>query len=437
MKKILLIGAGRSSSQFIDHLSRNRELELKIVDGNSEAIAKLKSRYPEIQVESKNIMDKEIRSALVQEADVVVSLLPADLHPLVAKDCLNHKKHFFTASYVPAEMEEWQDEISDKGLFWLNECGLDPGIDHMSACRAINKLKSEGAEIKEFYSHTGGLMEYSENENPWNYKITWNPHNVVGSGKDGAYFKRDGKNSFVPYHRIFSTYNTLDIHDTGTFDVYFNRNSVQYVPLYGLENAETVIRGTLRYSGFCATWQKLVDMGMTHSNIKINFKNTSMPEFMSLFLDSSLYKGETVESRIIRDFQLTGLDVQKFHYLGLFNEELKLNGIYSPADVLIERMVDKITIKEGERDRIVMYHQLDYDLEGERKSTSLVLDAYGDDEATAMAKTVGLPLAIALEKFLEGKIKLKGLHRPTRPEIYEPVLNEFEAFGIGFQHKED
>jgi len=437
MKKILLIGAGRSSSQFIDHLSRNREHEFKIVDGNSEAIENLKSRYPETQVESKNIMNKEIRSALVQEADVVVSLLPADLHPLVAKECLNYKKHFFTASYVPAEMEEWQDEISDKGLFWLNECGLDPGIDHMSACREIHELQNKGAEIKEFYSHTGGLMEYSEHENPWNYKITWNPHNVVGSGKDGAYFKRDGKKCFVPYHRIFSTYDTLDIHEAGSFDVYFNRNSVQYLPLYGLENAETVIRGTLRYSGFCATWQKLVDMGMTHANIKMNFKNVSMTDFMSLFLDSSLYKGETVESRITRDFQLTGLDLQKFHFLGLFNEEIKLNGLYSPADVLKERMIDKLSINQAERDRIVMYHHLKYELEGELKSKSLVLDAYGDNDATAMAKTVGLPLAIAIEKFVEGKINLRGLYRPTRPEIYEPVLTELEGFGIGFQQKED
>ncbi|UCS95144.1 saccharopine dehydrogenase NADP-binding domain-containing protein [Echinicola marina] len=441
MKTILVIGAGKSSHVLVDYLLEQgfiKDYYLILADARVELAEKMlqsRENAEAIQMEVENQADR--RLAIVR-ADVVVSMLPAFLHPLVARDCLALGKHFFSASYESEEMRALGNEVAEKGLFFLNECGLDPGIDHMSAMKIIDSEKAAGSSIVLFKSYCGGVLSpESENDNPWKYKFTWNPRNVVLAGQGVSRFIRNGKYKFVPYHMLFRRTDKVRFDDVGEFDGYANRDSLGYRGVYGLEDIPTIIRGTLRRAGFCKSWDVLVQLGMTDNTFTVELpEDFTMRTFFNAFLPFDPV--QKVEEKL--QTLLPWVDDEilcKLEWLGLFsNEPLPLlEG--SPAAILQVILEKKWAMQENDHDMVVMQHQFESITVQEVKKhihSSLVIK--GENRTyTAMAKTVGLPLGIAVDMFLQGEIKLKGLHLPIKKEIYLPILNKLAERGIVFREE--
>ncbi|MEP0711217.1 saccharopine dehydrogenase C-terminal domain-containing protein [Algoriphagus sp.] len=440
MHTILILGGGKSAIFLIDFLAENcqakdRQLILADIDLAS-AQQKLKNQ-PHTQARQLNIENIKDRQSLIQEADVVISMLPAFMHPIVAKDCLKYGKHFFSASYESDQMREMKSEIEQKGLFFLNECGLDPGIDHMSAMQIINRAKANGEEITSFKSYCGGLLAPESEDNPWKYKFTWNPRNVVLAGQGTSRYIEKGDLKFVPYHQLFNRLETIQFPGLGDFDGYPNRDSLSYRKVYRLENIDTMLRGTLRRDGYCKAWNVFVQLGMCDDSFQMNLKEgTTLKQFLNSFL---AYDPElTVEEKLgnlIPDFDFPTWE--KIQWLGFFGDEVlpKVNG--SPAAILQAILEKNWTLHPEDKDMIVMQHLFEIKTAEGTKEIKSSLVSFGEDASyTAMAKTVGLPLAIAVDSFLDGKINLTGLHVPVLPEIYNPILDELGRRGIRFEEEE-
>lgn len=440
MKTILILGAGKSSTYLIDYLAdscveKGRKLLLADLDP-SIAAAKLKNR-PNTYAASIDTENVEARKALISQADVVISMLPAFMHPVMASDCLELGKHFFTASYESDALREMQAEISSKGLFFLNECGLDPGIDHMSAMKIIHEAKAKGEEILSFKSYCGGLLAPQSEDNPWKYKFTWNPRNVVLAGQATSRFIERGELKYVPYHQLFKRTEAVKFPGLGDFDGYPNRDSLSYRKVYGLEKIPTMLRGTLRRAGFCKAWDVFVQLGLTDDSFQMALPDGSTyRQLLNAFLPwSATLSVEEKLAELIPDLDFPTFE--KLQWLGFFeNRKLpKVSG--SPAQLLQAILVKDWELQLEDRDMIVMQHQFEIKTEkGLKKVTSRLVDFGKDSIHTAMAKTVGLPLAIAVDLFLEGKIKESGLHLPISPQIYQPILEELEKQGIRFVEEE-
>ncbi len=440
MKKILIIGAGRSCTVMIDHLldhAIENDHEIILADQDLQmAEAKLKGRErgKAIQI---NVEDQKVVKDLISVSDLVISMLPAFMHVPIAKMCLEEKKHCLTASYVSLEMAAMDAAVRESDLIFLNECGLDPGIDHMSGMEIIKKLKDQGAEIYSFKSYTGGLVAPESNNNPWGYKFTWNPRNVILAGQSTATYLDGSKYKYIPYNRLFSSTLLCDIPGGGKFDGYPNRDSLSYRKPYGLENIETMIRGTFRYPGYCQSWQILVSLGMCDDSWKIaDSKGMSYAQFTEAFLPagpgvlieklSAFAKCDANDERIKR-IEWTGL---------LSDQKIELENA-SPAAILQSLLEEKWKLEENDKDMIVMYHQFRYKLNGKKMELASSLIVKGEDTArTAMAATVGLPLALAATNILNGKIKSRGVVMPIIAEIYEPILRGLEDLGIRFKEEE-
>lgn len=387
-----------------------------------------------------DVKDDFARDQFVQNADLVISLLPARFHKLVAHSCLKFSKHLLTASYESKEMKGIEDEVKTKGLFFLNECGLDPGLDHMSAMRVINKIRDEGHELLAFESFTGGLVAPESDDNPWHYKFSWNPRNVVLAGQEGpAKFIQNGKVKYIPYNRLFRRTELIEIDDFGWFEGYANRDSLSYVEKYGLEGVPTVYRGTLRRPGFCKAWNVFVQIGATSDDYYLeNVGDMTYREFINSFL--YYHPSDSIDLKLYHSMQIPrdSDTIPKLEWLGIF--EKKKIGLKraTPAQVLENLLKEKWQLLPHEKDMIVMWHKFEYfdKKRSEKKERNSSLVVLGDNgERTAMAKTVGLPLAVAAKLFLTGKLKIRGMFIPTCPEIYEPVLDELEANGIIFDEK--
>jgi saccharopine dehydrogenase-like NADP-dependent oxidoreductase len=440
MKRILVIGAGRSSGSLITYLLRNAAehdwsvtvtdmdlaLALEKVQGHANGVGK-----------TFNVTNDTERKTMIASHDVVVSMLPASMHGNVAKDCVALGKHLFTASYVSAEMRELDKEAKSKNVLLMNEVGLDPGIDHASAMKIIDDLRSKGANIISFRSYCGGLVAPESNDNPWGYKFSWNPRNVVVAGQSAAQYISEGKLKFIPPSRIFTQIDTITVDTYGSFDAYANRDSISYREPYGLLNAQTLLRGTLRMPGYCEAWNVFVRLGLTDDTYKIH--NADQLTYTQL-IESMLPPAKgTVKDRL-KEFM--GKDYnssieEKLNYLDLFGDKkIKLKE-GSPAQLLQDLLEEKWKLKHGDKDMIVMQHLFEYELKGKTHYLTSSLVVIGDDEHhTAMAKTVGLPLAISLKNFLEGKFKLYGVQIPIVKDIYSPLLAELEALGIKFEEHE-
>lgn len=442
MKTILLLGAGKSSGSLIQYLLQNAENKgFNLVIGDKDpAVAEEKiNNHPYGKAIGFDINNAGQRHEEIMKADLVISLLPPALHLPAAEDCLRLGKNLVTASYISPEIKALHTAAEEKGLLFLNECGLDPGIDHMSAMEIIHRLKASGAVLTSFKSYTGGLVAPESNDNPWGYKFTWNPRNVILAGQGTARYIQDGKYHYIPYPRLFSESTKISVEGHGRFDGYANRDSLSYRHHYGIEEIPTMLRGTLRHEGFCSAWQVFVTLGITDDSfIMENTENMTYRQFIEAFVPPSV-QGADLEEKISHYCRVDpqGPAMERIRSTGIL-EETKI-GISnaSPARVLQHLLEQKWVLKTGDKDMIVMQHIFEYTIENKAKRLTSSLVVKGDDTVhTAMAKTVGLPLAIAALLLIEGKLKSKGVQLPVTEEMYVPILKELQSLGIEFVEKE-
>jgi saccharopine dehydrogenase-like NADP-dependent oxidoreductase len=442
MNNILIIGAGRSAGACIDYVlshAQEKNWFVTIADADPKLAKARLNGYPNGKPAWLDVTKTNDRRELIERADLVVSLLPAHLHLEVAHDCIKLKKHLLTASYVSQEMYRLGDEARDRELIFMGEMGLDPGIDHMSAMRQINDIKQRGGEITAFRSFTGGLVAPEFDDNPWRYKFTWNPRNVVLAGQGTAQYLEDGKHKYIPYHRLFREYRMVEVPELGAFEAYANRDSLLYREVYGLSDIPNILRGTLRYPGFCEAWDALVQIGLTDGSYPIlESEQVSYHEMMEGYLSPKTGNG-SVKDRIAH---LLGQPVdsevmQKLEWLGLFRKKKIGLANATPAFILEQLLLDKWRLKPKDQDMIVMQHEFEYELDGQQREMVSTLVMRGEDaQNTAMAKLVGLPLGIFVKLVMEGEIKSKGVNIPVLPEVYEPVLKELEQYGVAFRERE-
>ncbi len=443
MRNILIIGAGKSSSSLIKYLldkSNEEDIFITIGDVDIKAATLLINKHPNAKAVVLDVFNDKQRREFVQNADIVVSMLPARYHIEVAKDCLEFAKNMVTASYISDEMLNLDTRVKAKGLVFMNEIGVDPGIDHMSAMQVIDRIREEGGKMILFESFTGGLVAPESDNNLWNYKFTWNPRNVVVAGQGGAAeFIQEGKYKYIPYHRLFRRTEFLNVEGYGRFEAYANRNSLKYREVYGLEDVLTIYRGTIRRVGFSKAWNMFVQLGMTDDSYRLQDTETmSYREFVNLFLPYS--PTDSVELKLRHNLNIDQDDVMwdKLVELDIFNSNKKI-GLKNatPAECLQRILMDKWTLEPQDKDMIVMYHKFGYEINGQRKQIDSNMVIKGDDQVfTAMAKTVGLPVAIATLKILNGEITNPGVQLPIAKEVYTPILKELEEFGIVFNEYE-
>jgi len=443
MRKILVIGAGKSASNLITYLiGKSVEENLHVTIGdlsleNAQTHVKDNKNATAILLD---IFNADERKAAVQNADIVISMLPARFHIDVAKDCITYGKHMVTASYISDEMQALDAEAKEKGLVFMNEIGLDPGIDHMSAMQIIDRIHDEGGKIMLFESFCGGLVAPESDNNLWNYKFTWNPRNVVLAGQGGtAMFIQEGKYKYIPYNRLFRRTEFLEVEGYGKFEGYANRDSLSYRSVYGLNDVDTLYRGTIRRVGYSRAWNNFITLGMTDDSYTIeNSAEMTYRDFVNSFLPYS--PTDSVELKFRHSLKIDQDDVvwDKYLELDLFSATKKVGLVNAtPAQILQKILLDTWTLQQEDKDMIVMYHKFGYELNGEKKQIDSKMVILGDDQTfTAMSKTVGLPVAIATLQILNGKIKTPGVQLPISKEVYTPILKELEDYGIIFNETE-
>jgi saccharopine dehydrogenase-like NADP-dependent oxidoreductase len=442
MKKILILGVGRSSSTLISYLEENsQKYSWEITVGAHNLQSGLKKVSTATRVIAFDVFNEQQLNSEVQTADVVISMLPARFHPIVALACLKYSKSMLTASYESDEIAEMSARAKSQGILFLNELGVDPGIDHMSAMRVINRIREHGHKLLCFESFTGGLIAPESDNNPWHYKITWNPRNVVLAGQGGpARFIQEGTYKYIPYNRLFRRTEVIDIEGFGKFEGYANRDSLKYIEKYNLQDVPTVYRGTLRRPGYCRAWDVFVQLGATDDSYTMQHsEDMTCKQFINSFLYYSVE--DPVKTKLYQYMHIDqDSDVrEKLEWLGIFDDTVIGLKDATPAQILEQIICKKWVLEPNDKDMLVMWHKFIYQEPGKKKSTLLTssMVSIGEDTVnTAMARTVGLPLAIAVKMLLTGQIRLTGVHIPTLKEIYEPVLNELESYGIRFVEKE-
>lgn len=439
MRRILIVGAGRSASSLIRYLLSKSESErLHIVVADlSLALAERKTEgHPNATPLALNIFEIEERKAAIQNASIVISMLPAYLHIEIAKDCLEFKKHLVTASYISDAMQELDEEAQKNNLIFMNEIGLDPGIDHMSAMKVIDEIRAKGGKMLLFESFCGGLVAPESDNNLWNYKFTWAPRNVVLAGQGGAAkFIQEGTYKYIPYGSLFRRTEFLEVEGYGKFEAYSNRDSLKYRSIYGLDDILTLYRGTIRRVGFSKAWNMFVQLGMTDdSYIMEDTENMSYRQFTNSFLPYHPTDSVEIKMRLMLRIDQDDIMWDKLLELDLFNANKKVNlPNATPAQILEKILSDSWTLEPDEKDMIVMYHKFGYEINGDKRQIDSKMVCTGDDQTyTAMAKTVGLPVAIATLLILNGKITTPGVQLPINKEVYLPILEELESYGVVF-----
>ncbi|MCW3128411.1 MAG: saccharopine dehydrogenase [Bacteroidetes bacterium] len=422
MKKILILGAGKSSIYLIDYLVEHaaaENWEITVGDISAElAFVKTKGRTHTTAV-TFDIKDEAARKATISAHDVVISMLPATLHTTIAEDCLELGKNLVTPSYISPAMKAMNEAVTAKGLIFMNEMGLDPGIDHMSAMQIIDHLQSQGKKILSFRSHCGGLVAPESDDNAWHYKFSWNPRNVIlaGQGDGGIKWKEDGAVQEIHYHQLFSHVSTIDLQEDGIYDSYPNRDSLKYISEYHLDDIETMYRGTLRMPPFCEAWDCLVQLGLTAPTGKCNFTT----------------KEDAIEQLALQERPEIQYMLEE---IGTFDERNFPHDVH-PADSLQKLLETKWKMRPEDKDLVVMVHEIEYqDGEDVKRIQSSLYIKGTNGEHTAMALTVGLPLAIVTKLILKDQISLKGVLMPKHKEIYEPVMKELEEYGVKFKEVE-
>ena len=442
MREILVIGAGRSSTSMIKYLLNNAQREnwrLTVAERDVALAERKVNGHARGRVISFDVADDMERISEISKADLVISMLPAHMHLAVAKDCIALKKPMVTASYVSNEMSALNESAQKAGVVIMNEIGVDPGIDHMSAFQILDDLKSQGAEMLLFESFTGGLVAPESDNNPWNYKFTWNPRNVVLAGQGTPVkFIQENRYKYIPYHKLFRRTEIIKIDGYGKFEGYANRDSLKYREVYGLKNIPTIFRGTLRRPGFCRAWNVFVQLGLTDDSFTIQgSEDMTYRQFLNSFL--AYHKTDSVELKLMHYLSIPqdNLLMEKLEWLGLFTEEKIGLPNATPAQILEHLLLQKWKMDPEDKDMIVMHHKFGYRLKGVEKQIESSMVCIGDNhEETAMAKTVGLPVAIAAKGILNGAIHTPGIIIPKSKEVYQPVLKELREFGIEFTENE-
>jgi saccharopine dehydrogenase (NAD+, L-glutamate forming) len=442
MKKILVLGAGLSSSSLIRYLLENsvaNEWEVRIVDQDIDLVKSKIDGHVNGTPLTFNALDAGERRPEIQQADLVISMLPARFHPEVARDCIDLKKDLITPSYISAEMKALHEDAKAAGIVIMNEIGVDPGMDHMSAMKIIDHVKAKGGKLTSFKSFTGGLIAPASDNNPWNYKFTWNPRNVVLAGQGGAArFIRNNQYKYIPYNRLFNRLDHLKIEGYGDFVGYANRDSLSYRSIYNIEDIPTIFRGTLRRPGYCLAWNVLIELGMTDDSYELLItKGLNPRSLMNSFLPYDPSK--TVEDKFKEFLGSERVHLfDKFEWLGIF-ESTPIFDMEkaTPAQLLQEILVRKLSLEDGDKDMLVMVHEFEYDLNGEQYRIESHMVNIGEDQVyTSMSNTVGLPAAICAKMILNGQVKERGVTLPIKPELYNPILDELEEFDIKFIEKE-
>mgnify|MGYP001554127945 CR=1 FL=1 len=442
MQHILVIGAGRSTSSLIEYLLRHaqpNDWHITVADRDVQLASAKVAAHERGSAVALDVTDEIARLRLISKADIVVSMLPAHMHYPVALDCIGLSKHMVTASYVSEEVQKLDKDAREAGVVLLNEVGVDPGIDHLSAMKVIDEIRNKGGEMLLFESFTGGLPAPGSDDNPWKYKFTWNPRNVVLAGSGGAVkFIHSGHYKYIPYHRVFRRTEIIEIPEYGRFEGYANRDSLKYREVYGLQGIPTIYRGTLRRPGYCRAWNVFVALGMTDDSYKMEASGEmTYRQFVNTFLP--YHPTDSVELKLMHSLHIPQDSdlMEKIEWLGLLEDEPIGLENASPAEVLQKRLEEKWRMAEDDKDMIVMYHKFGFRLNGEKRMLESSMVCLGEDGSrTAMSKTVGLPVGIATRFIAEGVIQRPGIQLPINKEVYVPMLEELAEYDIRFTEKE-
>lgn len=440
MKNILVLGAGKSASRLITYLlsqSEKYDWQITVGDLEEDMAKKRVANHSNGWAVKFDVKDEQDRATHIAKTDIVVSLLPFVFHYTVAQDCLKFQKHLVTASYVDKDCIALNDAFEEAGLLFMGEIGLDPGIDHLATMKMIKDLKEKNAKINGVYSFAGALLHPESDNNPWHYKFTWAPMNVVKAGQGISQYLFEHKAKYIPYNRIFSSHSERSIGDVGLFEIYPNRDSVKYLEKYNLEEEGigTFLRGTLRKKGYCDAWNAFVKLGWTDDSYKIDVKGQTYTDFLKSYLPLKFLTGNSPEKALGLFLgleadhqimhQLKWLGIYDHHPIGLENA--------SPAEILCKLLEGKWKLEKGDKDMIVMLHEVEYEIDGQkRKLTASLVNMGEDEEKTAIAKLVGLPAGIMTKLIATKQVKLKGVRIPIMPEVYEPILKELATYGVGF-----
>ncbi len=438
MKKILVLGAGKSATDLIHYLLQHateNDWQVTVGDYDLQTALLKVNNHPNGRAVFFDVHDNNTRANYISDCDIVASVLPAAFHILVAHDCLRFEKHLITPSYISPQERGLDEQFKQRGLLLMGEIGLDPGIDHMSLMKVIHHLRRQNAQITDVRSFCGALIAPESDNNPWHYKFTWAPMNVVLAGQGGtAQYLKNGKPRYIPYNRLFSQFETYEVEGYGNFEAYANRDSLPYRKVYQIEDVPTLLRGTLRKQGYCMAWQALVQLGLTDNHLHLpqdeamtfaDLTEAFLPAHLSGSLEArtAQYLGEMATEKVMNNLR----------WLGIFDPIPLAKQAATPAQALLALLSDKWQLAPDDKDMIVMLHQVNYILDGKQYAhTSTMVVNGADADHTAIAATVGLPMAMMVKLVLNEQVQLTGVRIPTMPEVYEPILAELTNYGIAF-----
>lgn len=432
MKKVLVLGAGLVAKPLVVYLLDRKDTFVTVASRTVSKAEELIKGYSNAEAKTLNIENDAELDSLVSRHDISISLVPYAYHTKVARLCIKYKKHLVTTSYVSKEMASLNEEAVKAGILILNEIGLDPGIDHMSAMKIIDDIKADGGFVESFKSICGGLPAPDANDNPWGYKFSWSPKGVLLAGKNSARWLEDGKEVNVASEELFDNYWPINIPEGGDFEYYPNRDSIPYIDTYNLESAKTMFRGTIRNLGWCRLLKKVAEFGLLSLDI---IEDSESLTYKELMIRLTGIKGDDVKKEIANKYDLLEYPevLEKIEWLGLLDDK-KINlKSHSPLDILVDLLQSRLKYKEDQRDMIILHHIFIANMKGKKEkieSTLIDFGVVGGD--SAMARTVSLPAAIATGLILDKKIDLTGVKIPVQKEIYQPVLEELQKYNITF-----
>ncbi len=436
MKQVLILGAGAVARPAAGYLLEKEGVEVVVASRNPEKAEALVAGHPGGRAVALDAGDAPLLERTIAAADIVISLLPWTLHPVIAELCLAHGKHMVTTSYVKEEIQAMDREARDRGLIFLNEVGVDPGLDHMSAMQIIDAVRAEGGKIDNFFSYCGGLPALESNNNPLGYKFSWSPEGaMLAATNDGRYMEH-GQVYEVPGRDLFKHYWLKSVPGAGVFEAYVNRDALPYLEIYGIEDASGIYRGTLRNVGYCETWDCIKQLGLLNRKMKFDFDEVTPREVLANIVncpETNVRAGVAAYLKIPEH----SLTLKKLEWLGLLSERKLRIGTASVFEMFAYTLKSRLVYDEGEVDLLVMHHEFEaiYPDQPRQRIQSTLIDRGDSEGDSSMSRTVGYPAGIAASLVAEGRIAQRGVLRPVSAEIYRPVLAECERLGIHFKEQ--